>query len=1021
MKIVKQKTLFFSEGKSDKVYEADLCEFGFDLFIVNFRYGRRGANLRDGTKTVFPIAYNEALDTFNNLIDSKKKKGYVEKLSSIAKLEEGTKVVLEINSAREQTIIKYLNDAVQGIYARDWKISRIIWRASNLNLTKAIPYISHFINSKDEFEQYASIYALSKFNDTSNCHKIYNLFENRDFKNKVGRICAAYILKHGNETLKSKVLNQVLDKLPKELKTHSDNKNSFFRALGVYFLKEKDIDASVLYYIYLFSIDDTSFREQFYSFIDKAPLKIDFFKSIRYIYRASNILNDNNFFALVSKRIAISKSSYTSNYLYVNNEWTLADVEKQKPNPSIAFSKKTKAYFNKTTYNVVYEMSKKNKEQYVVFTKVLLVSLNDCIDNVKEDIQYHYNYDNTTGQYNTEKRYFPKYHDFLALMYIVYGNSTRLQSQNNKWFYLNNDISNLPREETLPELWDSKPNEVLYILANAKSEIAIKFALRIIQDNNHFLDDIDNELLIQLVSHYHPKVLNVILNTIEEKFTATKPEKRIILALLKSNLEIANTLGFTWLKKYETEYFTEINFIEQLILIGKETIVQYIKSLFTQTLKYNQPISLLELEPLFNQSSKYSLDYLIQVNDLIGNTHFGKLLSTVSEEKIKALASSSTTINKLFAANLAKQNNISTYQLFNDTIDSYINSDNAELRKVGIELLSHFPDEFLIENHHKISAFCFSEYDEVREAIQPTIEKLIILDANFKNNLFKALLRAVETAETYEGLHKNCYELLTSNYKENLSTISHEHVFGLILSQYDYAQKLGEPLFVKSIDLETLTIKDIVQLVNCDIFAIRNSLRHYFEKNIDRINYELEDALLVFNSNWEDIINWACKYFETHIKSKNWTINMLLYACDHTKTEAQYFGRKMIVQHFSEEKGLPLLLKLQEHPTKAMQFFVTNYLDNYAKDNVDVILKLETYFRKSLFNINENRVTKTRIYKFLEQESIKNKSVAIMTVKLIQGVIGTNTIIDTSNNIDVLLTIAETHPDIEIPLLIKQN
>ena len=148
---------------------------------------------------------------------------------------------------------------------------------------------------------------------------------------------------------------------------------------------------------------------------------------------------------------------------------------------------------------------------------------------------------------------------------------------------------------------------------------------------------------------------------------------------------------------------------------------------------------------------------------------------------------------------------------------------------------------------------------------------------------------------------------------------------------------------------------------------------------------------------------------------------MLLYACDHTKKEVQHFGRKMITQRFTEEKGLPILLKLQEHPTKTMQFFVTNYLDNYAKGNVEVILKLETYFKTTLFNINENRVAKTRVYTFLEQESIKNKSVAVMTTRLIETVLGTNTLIDTSNNIDLLLTIAEAHPDIEIPLLIKQN
>ena len=81
MKILHQKTLYFSEGKSDKVYEVDLCESGSDLYIVNFRYGRRGANLREGTKTVFPVPYEEALKVFNSLVSSKEKKGYSETLS----------------------------------------------------------------------------------------------------------------------------------------------------------------------------------------------------------------------------------------------------------------------------------------------------------------------------------------------------------------------------------------------------------------------------------------------------------------------------------------------------------------------------------------------------------------------------------------------------------------------------------------------------------------------------------------------------------------------------------------------------------------------------------------------------------------------------------------------------------------------------------------------------------------------------------------------------------------------------
>jgi hypothetical protein len=66
---------------------------------------------------------------------------------------------------------------------------------------------------------------------------------------------------------------------------------------------------------------------------------------------------------------------------------------------------------------------------------------------------------------------------------------------------------------------------------------------------------------------------------------------------------------------------------------------------------------------------------------------------------------------------------------------------------------------------------------------------------------------------------------------------------------------------------------------------------------------------------------------------------LLLYIYDHVKKEVQAFGMKRITKYFSNEKGVVLLLKLQEHPTKEMQFFVSNYLIFFAKDNHNVKFK----------------------------------------------------------------------------------
>ena len=256
-------------------------------------------------------------------------------------------------------------------------------------------------------------------------------------------------------------------------------------------------------------------------------------------------------------------------------------------------------------------------------------------------------------------------------------------------------------------------------------------------------------------------------------------------------------------------------------------------------------------------------------------------------------------------------------------------------------------------------------------------------------------------------------------FDKDLPSISDEQIMLLILSKYEAAQNLGAPLFEKRIQLSNLTMPELVQLAHSDVFSIREKLHTFFNDHKARINYELEEALAIFNTDWQDVIVWSCAYFDEHIESKNWTTDMLLYACDHVKHDVQAFGMRMVSTHFTEDKGLPLLLKLQEHPTKRMQFFVTNYLDTYAKDNADVILQLEPYFKTSVFNINANRVAKTRIYRFLEQESLKNRDVAHMTIRILTSILDTKIKTDKSKSIDIILAIAEKYPTIEVPFKIN--
>ncbi len=75
MSLADRITLYCREGKSDKVYNAEIVKQG-DGFVVNIAYGRRGGTMKTGTKTPKPVSRDKAQYIYGNLVLDKVGKGY---------------------------------------------------------------------------------------------------------------------------------------------------------------------------------------------------------------------------------------------------------------------------------------------------------------------------------------------------------------------------------------------------------------------------------------------------------------------------------------------------------------------------------------------------------------------------------------------------------------------------------------------------------------------------------------------------------------------------------------------------------------------------------------------------------------------------------------------------------------------------------------------------------------------------------------------------------------------------------
>jgi len=108
--------LFFQEGSSDKVYQAELKQEG-DGWVVNFAYGRRGNTLTTGCKTCDPLPYEKAKKSYDSLVKSKTAKGYKPNgvsgtINTVADDKEDLGIRPQLlNELTEKEAVAYINDS----------------------------------------------------------------------------------------------------------------------------------------------------------------------------------------------------------------------------------------------------------------------------------------------------------------------------------------------------------------------------------------------------------------------------------------------------------------------------------------------------------------------------------------------------------------------------------------------------------------------------------------------------------------------------------------------------------------------------------------------------------------------------------------------------------------------------------------------------------------------------------------------------------------------------------------------
>lgn len=1061
MKLVKQKRLHFQEGGSDKIYEVDLCEVGDNEYLVNFRYGRRGATLTEGTKTVSPIDRDKADKLFDKLVEEKAKKGYVDVSEDslevqATQVEEAQAERLAHSSpeeAQEAHILSHLELAARSLdlqAKKNWDIKRVVWRAGELKIKAASPFLIRLASlaqlgkRKNELYQYCILWALGRCAADSDWEKealelIESMRHSEKSDEQTKRIAAEAYLQVAKGDARQNFLTTIQN-LP--LFSSADFQEALqkddYRGLRRLLLeaKSKTNGMAILEPIYLLAADKPGVRKALLDILAELPFQAGYFKYLRHIFKAAEFREDGQVYGLLAYRIekqaALFKMPHGKNPTFYHNRQTLyPKTELKKDDSKLAFSHKTKDYLQRRIRRTMKRLGEAGSINYVLLATGILLNYDDAQDGKTGRVAKDWRYDEKERRWQSTVAYFDSYSKELIFNEILHSNSTRYEyaKRYNEWICANNyqpgdAIDENVREEAFPELWDQMPKALLHLLIESKSEKVTAFALRTLKrhsDYKNYIARFDMPLIIRLLEKPFATAYLFALELANQRYNAEKPDTNLVLAMMKHKDSRVREQALAWISQSYYVFFTDTDFVRDLLTHPEGQVRNWARENFDRIADlYDENKRRALIGRLLGYCLREAKDsaIILEIKNVLLK-YFGAELSHLSLDVIGDLLHHPTLLNKQFAAELLQNHSIDSDRIPMDYILALIHEKEVVLRDTGLSLLGRMSDIALAKQQELLLTLVVATTPEIRAAVRPMIANLSALFEDFAKNAVMKLLKLLLRKESFEGLHNEVYSILSIDLEQWLHIVERQLIFRLLNSEHSKAQELACMLIDRYIPFSSLSVRNIIRLADHEILQARQLAWRMFEEQLPRVKYEREEAVRMMDCNWEDSRQFAFGFFRKHFAEPDWTPELLVAICDSVRPDVQAFGRELITRFFNAEDGPEYLLKLSQHPRHEVQLFATNYLDRFASDNIYMIKRLETFFMTVLSNVNKGRIAKDRVLMFLHKEALKSYEAAEIAARVIAFISATDAKEDKATCIEILRDLYQKYPVLELPIKVQ--
>ena len=1026
MQLIRKTRLWSQRGNSDKVYEVDLCEVGKDRYVVNFRYGRRGSKLREGSKTVQPVALAEAEEIFTSLVISKINKGYQESDNSTP-----TKIK---SNTKPEILLKQL-DRVQ-----DAKLSRVIWRIGELRLRDALPRLRELAQQGDgdSMRDYCIAWALGRCGDTAALPTLTRL-HNAGKSNAVKRMAFEAMFALADTVERDRLLNNVITVLPMAVRDNLDDADKLRAALHTHLARTEAESYVVLEQLYLIAAQNTIVRQVLLEELRTAPLKPSYFQRIRHIFKAAEFRQDSEVYGLLAYRFETEsaffyRSAWGGKYVSLPGEeyqYVKLKEEINKPNSRLAYSNRTRDYLRRRIWRTLRRLGELDDDNYVdMAAGVLLMMRDEDAAEPRQTGVYRYDWSRSWEQARqlVSTHDYDGYAGFLVFNHILHSNSPRyvLSKSGRAWEQrrVDDDMQVRLREELFPEIWDRHPEVLLRLLIESHCEPVHIFATKALRANPGYCAELEVATLATLLRSSYLVTADFALQLARARYQPEEPELALLQALLESELEVARQQALEWIAASQGILFSDSAFVVSLLSNRFADVRAWSRQQVEKT-----TFSAEQADALITRLLAFTLTLSTEnPNHPAIAKDIGAILLQIFPERLSSLGLA--VIGDLLAHPLAEVQALAGRLLINHErkaeelppamFKRLLEADAAEVRGLGVQLFGKLPDETLLEQYEVLATFCVAEQADVRQNAHQVAQRLAFGHADYGQRLIMDMLPYVFRKEPVEGFHTDLLNLLQSEgLAVSLAGLDRGTVWRLLKARAKAAQNLGGHILQQHIQPDELSVRQWAWLGDHPVLVVRQWSQQAYKDHSDRIKQNASDALRILDSNWDDSREFAIDYFSTHFAAADWNPELLVSICDSVRDDVQAFGRELISRFFADEYGEEYLLKLSQHPATNVQLFASNFLERFACDQPERLAALTPYFITVLSQVNRGRVAKSRILTFLHTEALKDKAAAKVAANIFNRQSVTSAITDKAACLQALRDIHAMYPDIELPLKVK--